>query len=215
MTEELPAPIRLVMADDHPIVQEAMTMILELDPRFEILAFVRDGTELVACGAVDRADVVVSDLSMGAVNGIEATRRLRERRPDTKVLILSAFGEAGLVSEAMRAGASGYMLKSSKLPDVCNAIIGVHAGRRVIDPEISSAATRARDIGLSERQIEVLQLLSNGMKREEIAAHLYLSLNTVKTHLQLAYQALGAERAHEAVAKATEFGLIEVSRRPK
>jgi two-component system, NarL family, response regulator DesR len=215
MTDNLRAPIKLVLADDHPIVQEAMTLILERDPRFEVLRFVNDGEELVACGAVEKADVVVSDLSMGPVNGIEATRRLRERVPGTKVLILSAFGEASLVAEAMHVGACGYMLKSSTMTAVCDAIIGVHEGRRVIDSAISASAARARDIGLSERQIEVLQLLSNGMRREEIAKHLHLSLNTVKSHLQLAYHALGAERSHEAVAKAAEFGLIEISRRPR
>jgi DNA-binding NarL/FixJ family response regulator len=205
--------IRVVIADDHPLARQGLREYLEREGEIEVVAEVDSGLALLdLLGNIEvRPDVALVDARMPSMDGIEATRRIRRRFADVKVIILSAFDDPNLVSSAIVAGARAYLLKSREAAHITRAVHLVAEGDLVIDPEaalpfigrfsIVGAAGRSEDT-LSESEIEVLRLLSRGSTNKEIARKLELSPETVKGRLGRVFRKLGAPDRAAAVAEA-------------
>jgi len=153
---------------------------------------------------------VVMDCALPQINGIEASRRILEKRPATAILMLSMHSEDTLIRQALEAGARGYILKNAMDLDLVSAIKKVAEGKTVLDPQISRTGTLKgeRDTGLTPRELEILELIAQGMSNREIAEKLYVSENTVKTHSSRVFDKLGARRRTQAVQMGKELGLL-------
>jgi DNA-binding NarL/FixJ family response regulator len=211
-------PINVLLGDDHTLVREGLRRYIESTDGIEVLGEASTGAEMVALARETEADIVVLDIRMPEMDGIEAARRLSEQVPETRVVMLTAYDDRHFVVEAVRAGAKGYVLKSKDAEHLLQAVRLVHDGHMVIDPELvvaladELAVAKDRDVGaetLTEREVEVLQLLAFGYTNRDIAGRLFISPDTVKTHLEHIYQKLGANDRTAAVAEAMRRRLIE------
>jgi DNA-binding NarL/FixJ family response regulator len=211
-------PIRVLLGDDHTLVREGLRRYIESTDGIEVLGEASTGAEMVALAGEIEPDIVVLDIRMPEMDGIEAARRLSEQVPETRVVMLTAYDDRHFVVEAVRAGAKGYVLKSKDAEHLLQAVRLVHDGHMVIDPELvvaladELAVAKDRDVGaetLTEREVEVLQLLAFGYTNRDIAGRLFISPDTVKTHLEHIYQKLGANDRTAAVAEAMRRRLIE------
>ena len=184
--------IRILVADDHQIVREGLVSMLSRERDMEVIAEARGGREAVRRAVELEPDVVVMDIAMPGLNGIEATRQLLECRPEARVIVLSMHSDRRYVMESLRAGGRGYLLKGQGFADLAGAIRAVAAGRVYLSPDVASVLVEAllgdaRGAGssydlLSPREREVLQLVAEGHTNKEIAAKLCLSIKTVQTH---------------------------------
>jgi DNA-binding NarL/FixJ family response regulator len=208
---------RIVLADDHPIVAEGLRSLLAA--RFDVVAVVGDGQALLDAARSLQPDVVVADISMPLVNGIEVTARLAMDEPQIKVVILTMHREEGYVRRAMGAGATGYVLKVAAPDELLAAVDAALAGKTFVTPGLADHLAeplkrhpdRVQDPAgsLTPRQREVLQLVAQGKTAKEIGAILGLSARTVESHKYELMQALGVERSAELVQFALKHGLIE------
>ena len=217
--------IRVLIADDQELVRSGFRLILERQPEIEVVGDASDGLEAVAAAAELRPDVVLMDIRMPNLDGIEATRRLHEsaHKPVPRVLILTTFDLDEYVYEALRAGASGFLLKDASVEDLVAALRVVAAGdallapsvtRRLIErfaeqPPHSRAAHDESIESLTERELEVLQLVARGQSNTAIAETLSISEPTVKTHVGHLLAKLGAQNRAQAVVAAYEGGIIQ------
>jgi DNA-binding NarL/FixJ family response regulator len=211
-------PIRVLLGDDHTLVREGLRRYIESTDGIEVLGEASTGAEMVALARETEPDIVVLDIRMPEMDGIEAARLISEQVPGTRVVMLTAYDDRHFVVEAVRAGAKGYVLKSKDAEHLLQAVRLVHDGHMVIDPELvvaladELAVAKDRDVGaetLTEREVEVLQLLAFGYTNRDIAGRLFISPDTVKTHLEHIYQKLGANDRTAAVAEAMRRRLIE------
>jgi DNA-binding NarL/FixJ family response regulator len=213
---------RIVLADDQPLVRAGFRMILEAEDDIDVAGEASDGEEAVAVTRQLQPDVVLMDIQMPKVDGLEATRRIaQDASIDSRILILTTFERDDYVFEALRAGASGFMLKNAAPEDLVRAVRVVATGDALLDPAITRrviedyaqrAAPRkdhARLARLTEREREVLRLLATGKSNAELAAHLYLGEGTVKTHVSHVLGKLGLRDRVQAVVFAYETGLVE------
>jgi DNA-binding NarL/FixJ family response regulator len=213
---------RVVLADDQPLVRAGFRMILEAEDDIDVVGEASDGEEAVAVTRQLQPDVVLMDIQMPKVDGLEATRRIaQDASTDSRILILTTFERDDYVFEALRAGASGFMLKNAAPEDLVRAVRVVATGDALLDPAITRrviedyaqrAAPRkdhARLARLTEREREVLRLLATGKSNAELAAHLYLGEGTVKTHVSHVLGKLGLRDRVQAVVFAYETGLVE------
>jgi DNA-binding NarL/FixJ family response regulator len=213
---------RIVLADDQPLVRAGFRMILEAEDDIDVVGEASDGEEAVAVTRQLQPDVVLMDIQMPKVDGLEATRRIaQDASTDSRILILTTFERDDYVFEALRAGASGFMLKNAAPEDLVRAVRVVATGDALLDPAITRrviedyaqrAAPRkdhARLARLTEREREVLRLLATGKSNAELAAHLYLGEGTVKTHVSHVLGKLGLRDRVQAVVFAYETGLVE------
>jgi DNA-binding NarL/FixJ family response regulator len=213
---------RVVLADDQPLVRAGFRMILEAEDDIDVAGEASDGEEAVAVTRQLQPDVVLMDIQMPKVDGLEATRRIaQDASIDSRILILTTFERDDYVFEALRAGASGFMLKNAAPEDLVRAVRVVATGDALLDPAITRrviedyaqrAAPRkdhARLARLTEREREVLRLLATGKSNAELAAHLYLGEGTVKTHVSHLLGKLGLRDRVQAVVFAYETGLVE------
>jgi DNA-binding NarL/FixJ family response regulator len=213
---------RVVLADDQPLVRAGFRMILEAEDDIDVAGEASDGEEAVAVTRQLQPDVVLMDIQMPKVDGLEATRRIaQDASIDSRILILTTFERDDYVFEALRAGASGFMLKNAAPEDLVRAVRVVATGDALLDPAITRrviqdyaqrAAPRkdhARLARLTEREREVLRLLATGKSNAELAAHLYLGEGTVKTHVSHVLGKLGLRDRVQAVVFAYETGLVE------
>jgi DNA-binding NarL/FixJ family response regulator len=213
--------IRVLIADDQALVRAGFRKILEADPRIEVVAEAADGLEAVECARRLSLDVVLMDIRMPRLDGLQATRRLLDGGALTRVLILTTFGLDEYVYEALRAGASGFLLKDAP-PEELLAAVGVIArGDALLDPSITrvlikefarkpARADLARRLEeLTPREREVLELLARGLSNAEIAAKFVVSEGTVKTHVASILRKLAIRDRVQAVIYAYESGLIE------
>lgn len=209
--------LRIVLVDDHPVVRAGLRAMLAEDAGVRVVDEAGDGQdaiERVARSAAhgEPADLVLMDLQLGAgMDGVEATRRLRERCPDLPVLILTTYDTEADILAAVDAGASGYMLKDAAPTDIHRAIRDAAAGRTAVAPEVAArlmGRMRTGATSLSSREVELIELLAAGMSNKEIARRLFISVATVKTHLVHMYRKLGAENRTAAVAEARARGII-------
>lgn len=217
--------IRVLLADDHLLTRQGVRALLAREPDIEVVAEASSGPEAVELAVRHQPDVVLMDVVMGGGDGIEATRMIRQRCPKTQVLILTVYADQELFQRAVAAGAVGYVLKDISPQNLTNAIRAVHSGKTMVNPGILrrlveemqrrseeqgiSGIRRAH--GLTEREVDVLLALSEGYSDKEIAARLYLSESTVKTHLRSIYQKLGVRNRAQAAAWAVEKGLARKS----
>jgi len=209
--------IRVLIADDHAVVRQGLRTFLALQDGIDVVSEAADGAEAVA--AVERLgpDVVLMDLVMPGVDGIEATRRIRDRRPATRVIALTSFADDDKVFPAVRAGAAGYLLKDVQPAELVRAIRDAHAGRALLHPavaarlmeEVAAAAPpERRDDGLTPREREVLRLIAGGLANKAIALRLGLSERTVKTHVSNILTKLGLTDRTQAAVYALRHGLV-------
>jgi len=209
--------IRVLVVDDHRLVREGLTSLLRVHPEIEVVGEASNGDEAVAKSRSLQPDIVLMDISMPGMNGITATRLIKKGMPDVQVIMLTMLDQEGYVYEAVKAGATGYLLKNSSLDDLVKAIKEVLKGGATLHPEAQAqllkeyvflARRNQETYGLSDREIEVLQLLADGMSNKDIAANLYISAQTVKTHIAHIFNKLGVRDRTEAVATALRRGLV-------
>jgi DNA-binding NarL/FixJ family response regulator len=208
--------IRILLADDHAVVRQGFKMILAEQPDMEIAGEAGNGREALALAASLKPDIVVMDVAMPELNGIEATRRMSEAAPYARVVALSMHKDSVYVREILRAGARGYLLKDSDAGDLVSAIRSVANGEGYISPAVSNAVlddyrrhvTNPIDM-LTSREREVLQMLAEGKTNKEIAAILNLSVYTVDAHRGRIMEKLNLHSINELVRFAVRNGLID------
>lgn len=217
------SPIRVLIADDQPLARAGFKAVLEATGGVQVVAEAQDGDQAVELARRHDPDVVLMDIRMPGTDGIEATRRM----PNQKVLILTTFGLDDYIIEALRAGASGFLLKDAPVEELVRAVRTVAAGDAQLSPAVTKRlleqvgrrlpAAVPRDSGaladLTEREVEVLRLLAAGMSNAEIAAALVVSEPTVKSHVSNVLQKLGLRDRVQAVIYAYENGLVAPGQR--
>jgi len=210
--------IRVLTADDQRVVREGLALVLGLMPGVEVVGCASDGIEVLALAAELHPDVVLMDLRMPKCGGVEATRLLREREPDIKVVVLTTYADDRSVIDALEAGARGYLTKDAGTAEIRDALQRVLGDHAVIDPAVqhhlvdalvapTPRSTSASVAGLTPRETEVLSLIAAGLSNLEIARHLVVSEGTVKSHINHLFLKIGARDRAQAVAFAYEHGL--------
>ena len=201
----------MLVADDHPAMVEAICDTLAGEG-IEILGRAVDGEEALAKIEKRRPSVAVIDLRMPRISGIEATRRLARTAPDTAVVLYTAYGDRALLTEAIDAGARGFVLKEAPLADLVRAVQLIADGGSYVDPVLAGALATADAAAhlpaLTQRERDVLRLLADGLTNEEIGAQLFISPETVRTHIRKAMVKLEADTRTQAVATALRHSLI-------
>ena len=215
-------PIRVLLVDDQPLFREGVHTLLSLQPDLEVVGEAGDGEEALRLAARLRPDVILMDLQMPVLDGVEATRRLRLTQPDCRVIALTTFDDDEYVFEGLRAGAIGYLLKDTPSVKLLEAIRAAARGESFLQPSIAAkvvaefsrladqAPTRPQPLAepLSERENDILRLVVTGASNKEIAAVLVITEGTVKNHLTNILAKLGVRDRTQAALKAKELGLV-------
>jgi DNA-binding NarL/FixJ family response regulator len=209
-------PIRVLLADDQRVVREGLAMLLGLLPGIEVVGTAADGEEAVALTAARAPDVILMDLRMPRCDGIEATRRIAELRPQARVIALTTYADEPTVLSALRAGARGYLTKDAGAEQIEAAIVAVARGEAALDPAVQAhviaglAETEdALPDGLTPREAEVLTLIAEGLTNAQIAERLVVSQATVKSHVNRVFAKAGVRDRGQAVAYAYRNGLAQ------
>jgi DNA-binding NarL/FixJ family response regulator len=213
--------IRILLADDQTLFREGLHMLLAAQPDFEVVGEATNGAEALRLAAKLRPQIVLMDMRMPILDGIEATRRLRETQPDCRVIVLTTFDDDALVFEGLRAGAVGYLLKAVSSPRLLEAIHTVARGDSILEPSVtakvvaefarlSNQAARPPALAnpLSDRETEVLRLVVTGATNREIAATLVIAEGTVRNHLTNILDKLEVSDRTQAAVKAKALGLV-------
>lgn len=203
--------IRVLVADDHPVVRGGIVALLDAADDIEVVGRAADGLEAVALAAELHPDVVLMDLRMPGLDGDEATARILATNPAVRVVILTTYESDASILTAIEAGASGYLLKAAPQEEILAGVRSVARGEVALAPSIAAMLVQRvakPAISLSPRETEVLALVAQGSSNPEIAAALYLSEATVKTHLLHAFEKLGVSDRTRAVTKAMELGIL-------
>jgi DNA-binding NarL/FixJ family response regulator len=210
--------IRILIADDHPVVLDGLLAILETQPDFDVVAQANGGEELIHKFNAHRPDLVLLDLEMPDVDGVEALRRLKAIAPDVRAIAFTAFDTDERIVEAVKAGVQGYLLKGSPRDQLFSAIRIVHRGGSLLQPIVASRIMRqfqdqpsAQTNPLTEREQEVLVLLAQGLPNKEIADALHVTERTAKFHVSAILGKLGAGNRTEAVTIAAQRGWVALS----
>ncbi len=229
---EASEPVRLLIADDHTMLREALRRAMD-GAGFTVVGEAADGEEAIRLSAEFHPDVVLMDVSMPVLDGVEATRQIHRSSPDIAVLMLTMHADADVVARALSAGAIGYLVKDSSMKEVVDAVRLAANGDTTLSVELansmlgevhrlaampSSAAQSARtpegpaggDGVITKREEEVLQLIAEGLSTPEVAARLYISVKTVKNHLASIYAKLDSRDRTQAVVRAVKMGIIRI-----
>lgn len=215
-------PIRLMIVDDQKLMRQGLKTLLELEGGFEIVAEAGDGQAALEAYAELQPDVALMDIRMPGMDGVEATRRLRQQWPEARVIILTTFNDDEYVFEALRVGALGYLLKDLSGQELANAVRTVAGGGALIDPSVArkvvaefarlTPPARPMNAGLpeplTERELDVLRLLAQGLSNREIGNKLSLTEGTVKNYVTNVLQKIGARDRTQAALRGRELGLI-------
>lgn len=209
--------IRIVLADDHPIVREGLASVLETQPDFEVVGQANDGAEAVDVVSALKPDVVLLDLEMPHLDGVQALRAMRAENAAVKALVFTAFDTDERIIGAVQAGARGYLLKGAPRDELFNAIRVVAQGGSTLQPVVAAklmermtGPAAAVDEALTDREHEVLQCMAQGLQNKEIAQRLVISERTVKFHVSAILAKLGAGNRTEAVRLAMQRGLVQL-----
>jgi two-component system response regulator NreC len=213
------AALRILLADDHTVVRQGLRKVLEERPEWQVVAEAGDGREAVRLAEQHRPDVAVVDVAMPLLNGIEATRQITKRAPQTKVLVLSMYSDEAYVTQMLKAGATGYLLKDSADVDLLQAVQAVSQGKSFFSPAVARLmsddyAHQRRENAvdrfesLSDREREIFQLVAEGKTNKEMAAMLFISPSTVETHRARIMEKLDLHSAAEIVLYAVRRGVI-------
>jgi DNA-binding NarL/FixJ family response regulator len=207
--------IRLLVVDDHPIVRDGLRGIFDQDPDFEVVGEAADGVQGVERALALTPDVVLLDLRMPDMGGVEAIRRLRERAPAIRVLVVTTYDSDADVLPAVEAGATGYLLKDAPREELVRAVRAAHQGQAVLAPSVAQkllgrvrTPAPALSATLTDRELEILRLVATGTSNKEAAKRLFISEATVKTHLLHLYGKLGVRDRAAAVAAGYQRGLL-------
>lgn len=210
--------MKLLICDDQAVVRDGLELLLGLEKDIQVVGCAQDGAEAVELTAKHQPDLVLMDLKMPGMNGIEATRQIRAKYPHVKVLVLTTYDDDEWLFDALRAGASGYLLKDTPREKVIEAVRGTLAGKSFLDPavagkvmaQVSSQQTQPASLltkKLTSRELDVLRLLARGLTNAEIAAQLHLSEGTVRNHVSAILEKLGVSDRTQAAVIALQHGL--------
>lgn len=213
--------IRILICDDQDLVCEGLRAILSTDPDFEVVGVAHDGSQALELIPQTAPQIVLMDLKMPVMNGIQATRHIHDEHPDIKVLVLTTYAEDQWVFDAIRGGAAGYLLKDTPREDLIAAIKDTVAGKTYIDPEVAgklfdhvaqktTGPNTAIIAELSERERDVLRLLARGLSNADIAARLYLSEGTVRNYVSSIFAKLEVTDRTQAAVLAIRYGVVDV-----
>lgn len=208
----MPPKITVLLVDDHALVRRGFRRMLEDDPDISVVGEASEGSEAVRLALELRPRVIVMDCAMPELSGIEATREILAKYPEAAILMLSMHSEETLVTQALDAGARGYVLKNAMDLDLVSAVKSIAAGMTVLDPQVSrpDALKGERGGGLTPRELEILQHIVAGKSNKEIAADLNLSANTVAVHRANIMDTLGIHKTAELVVYAIRNGLVNL-----
>lgn len=229
VTQEATGRIKLLLADDHAVVRAGTRQLLERQPDFEIVGEAIDGDEAVRLTAELNPDVVVMDVRMPKVSGVEATRRIKANNAEVKVLVLTAHDDDEYVFALLQAGANGYLLKTAEIDELVKAIRTVASGQSALAPavvgKVVAQFTGGKSLGdvlphpqeqysgLTDRELEILRLVGQGFSNKQIGKELFISDRTVQAHLSNIFAKLGVNTRTEAVMYAVRNGWIDAERR--
>ena len=211
-------PIRILVADDHPVLLDGLVAVLSTQADFEVIGQATGGSEAVQKVAELRPDVVLLDLEMPDVDGVEALKRMRDRDPDVRVIVFTAFDTDDRIMAAVQAGAQGYILKGAPRDQVFDAVRVVNSGESLLHPvvaskllrRVSAANASQAEPRLTPRELEVLELLAKGLQNKEIADRLVITVRTAKFHVGSLMRKLDAGNRTEAVTNAVQRGLVRL-----
>jgi DNA-binding NarL/FixJ family response regulator len=210
--------VRLLLADDHRMLREGLRRTME-EEGLDVVGEAADGEEALRLAAKLRPDVVLMDVTMPVLDGVEATRQLHEHLPEIPVVILTMHADREVLARAIRAGAAGYLVKDCSTDEVVRTVRLAATGETALSPELAASmlaeaqrsdAPAAEDPIISRREEEVLQLVADGLSTSEVAANLYISIKTVKNHLASIYEKLDSRDRTQAVLRAVRMGIIRL-----
>lgn len=210
--------MKIIICDDQAVVRDGLELLLSLEKDLQVVGTARDGAEALELTARHQPDLALMDLKMPGMNGIEATRQIRARFPNVKVLVLTTYDDDEWLFDAIRAGACGYLLKDTPREKVVEAIRGTVAGRSFVDPAVAGklldqvASRQSQPASLlteklTERETDVLRLIARGLNNAEIAGQLHLSEGTVRNHVSAILDKLGVSDRTQAAVIAIQHGL--------
>ena len=212
--------IRLMLADDHRMLREGLSRSMR-EQGFDIVGEAGDGAEAVALALAVRPDVILMDVTMPEIDGVEACRQVRAQLPDTKVVMLTMHADQGVLTSAIRAGATGYLVKDCSTEEIASAVRMAAGGETALSPQLAASMLnevrrwdqphKEEERVVTKREEEVLQLIADGCSTPEVAERLYISQKTVKNHLASIYQKLDARDRTQAVLQAVRMGIIHLS----
>ena len=214
--------IRLMLADDHRMLREGLRRSLT-DEGFDVVGEASDGEEAVRLADALRPDVILMDVTMPDVDGVEATRRIHQQLPDIRVVMLTMHADQSVIAEALRAGASGYLVKDCSTDEIADAVRQAASEDATLSPELATAmldevrriepdpVEADADRVVTKREVEVLQLIADGCSTPEVAERLFISQKTVKNHLASIYHKLDARDRTQAVLQAVRMGIVRLS----
>lgn len=209
------APIRVLVADDHPIVRAGLSALVDDHPRMRLVAEAETGAKAVALAMAHRPDVILMDLRMPEMGGVEAIRAIRSSWPNARVIVLTTYDGDEDIYQALQAGARAYLLKDASRGELLEAVEAVHRGEMRIPPEVGAKlAERLVGPALTERELEVLRRIVAGRSNKEIAADLSVSEGTVKFHVNNVLGKLGVADRTQAVTEAIRRGMVSLDEPP-